>query len=242
MEPRRGPLVPHRSSASERAGRGRRPGAEGRRRTVEYPAAHNVAMLPLRPLRYITPRPPTPDSVAINQSRATVPILDWRLPRAVRLRLSSPSAAPHSALVAVWSCPVCEVPVPRRHRPGRHRVYCTNACRQRAYRQRCVSRRAQPMSAHRDPRPTRAATRDRVHAVRECRDVLSGRRDSIGRGVTACGAFARLSIDTPERFGHVRFLPARHHRNATTCRRCEALTGPADESVLTYRAETDPAA
>ena len=208
---------------------------------LKYPCAHDAVMRPKTTLTYTPPRAPHEETVTINRPLCAPPTLEWSLSPAAQLRMTS-MTAPHSDLVAVWSCPVCDAPVPRRRRAGRHRVYCTNACRQKAYRSRCESRRGRPMSAHLDPRPTRATTRDRVHAVREYRDVLSGRRDSTRRGVTACGAFARVATDTPERFGHVRFLPHDNPRDTTTCRRCQQLTGTTPEPILEYRAVTDQAA
>ena len=211
------------------------------RTTLRYPCAQNELMNPVRTLRYNPPPPPHNETIEINRSRCTAPSLHWNLSRAAQLRMSA-TTAPHSELVAVWSCPVCATPVPRWRRAGRHRVYCTNACRQKAYRQRCISRRERPMAAHRDPRPTRATTRDRVHAVREFRDVLSGRRDSTKRGISACGAFARMAIDTPERFGHVRFLATDDARNTTTCRRCQQLTGAVVSEPILVRVAPGQAA
>ena len=182
-------------------------------------------MRPTRQLVYNPPPTPHSETLEINRPHDVASV-----------------GAPDSHIVALWACPVCETPVPRRHRSGRHRVYCTNSCRQKAYRKRCVSRQARPFTAHLDPRPTRATTRDRVHAVREYRDVLSGRRDSTTRGVTACGAFARMCIDTPKRFGHVRFLANNEIWNTTTCRRCQQLTGVGEtEPILLMRDVTDQA-
>lgn len=174
--------------------------------------------------QYLPPAPPRQSTLDVNRSSTSSPVFEWRLDNAARRRMID-SPYPHTQTNAIWTCPVCNAPVPRRHRSGRHRVYCTNACRQRAYRLRCRSRQQHPMSAHRDPRPTRATTRDRVHAIREYPDVSSGRRDSIGRGVTACGAFGRMSIDTPSRFGHLRFASIEGIPNPSRCRRCEQLSG-----------------
>ena len=171
--------------------------------------------------RYIPPPPPRPETLEINLPSANAP--------------TNESHFPQTRLTAIWTCPVCDTAVPQRRQAGRRRVYCTSACRQRAYRLRCMTRQAHPMSAHRDPRPTRATTRDRVHAIREYADVSSGRRDSTGRGVTACGAFAHMSIDTPERFGHVRITSTEGLPSPYTCRRCQQLTGlvpPGDPDAL----------
>ena len=161
--------------------------------------------------RYIPPPPPRPETLDINRPSTRGP--------------TSESHLPQTRLTAIWACPVCHTAVPQPRQAGRRRVYCTNACRQRAYRLRSKTRQAHPMSAHRDPRPTRATTRDRVHAIREYADVSSGRRDSTGRGITACGAFALMSIDNPERFGHVRFTSTEGLPSPYTCRSCQQLTG-----------------
>ena len=39
-------------------------------------------------------------------------------------------------VVEPWFCPVCDGPAHRTRRPGRPKLYCSNACRQRAYRWR----------------------------------------------------------------------------------------------------------
>ena len=54
---------------------------------------------------------------------------------------TTPSFQPRRRLVAgaiveEWWCPVCDRAAHRIHRPGRPRIYCSNACRQRAYRYR----------------------------------------------------------------------------------------------------------
>ncbi len=192
--------------------------------TVRYPRAHPGQMKRFGYGVYVPPAPPRQLTLDVNRRSAPVFVIEWNLSSAARGRMVHTSA-PHTAAAAIWTCPVCNASIPRLRRAGRHRVYCTNACRQRAYRLRCKSRQLHPMSAHCDPRPARATTRDRVHAIREFSDVSSGRRDSIGRGITACGAFGRMSIDTPSRFGHLRFTSIEGLPNPNRCRRCEQLTG-----------------
>lgn len=181
-------------------------------------------MNPHGQFEYTPPPPPRTDSIAVNTPPAPRFDLVWRLPPAAAHRLQPCSDAPCSELVALWSCPVCSKSIPRWRGPGRHRVYCTNSCKQRAYRHRCRQRQSVPMSTRRDPRPMRATTRDRVHAVREFGDVLSGRRDSIHRGITTCGAFARIALDTPSKFSHLRFV-GRDEPRGNTCLRCMQLSG-----------------
>lgn len=150
-----------------------------------------------------------------------------------RLRFDALAAGvPLSDLHALWRCPVCDVRVVQLRRPGRRRVYCTNACRQRAYRHRRRMRDRLTWSQWVEPRPVRARSRDRVHAIREHPDVCTDRRDSTGRGVTACGTFGRMAIDAPHRHGHVRFFGG---RRPGVCQTCRVLTGvvepPLDEIV-----------
>ncbi len=65
-------------------------------------------------------------------------------------------------VVAEWACPVCGTSCNRTYHSGRARVYCTNACRQRAYRlrRRSVSFRPPPAQPpHRSaPGPATACT------------------------------------------------------------------------------------
>jgi hypothetical protein len=147
---------------------------------LRYPHVHHGQMKRLGYGVYVPPAPPRQPTLDVNRRQAPAPVIEWRLSNSARWRMID-SPHPRTQITAIWTCPVCSASVPRLRRAGRHRVYCTNACRQRAYRLRCKSRQQHPMSAHRDPRPARATTRDRVHAIREYADVSSGRRDSIGR-------------------------------------------------------------
>ena len=104
--------------------------------------------------------------------------------------------------VEEWWCPVCSAPAHRvRHMPGRPRVYCTNACRQRAYRWR-RDHHARLAATPEHP-AERASVGIRGHALRSKRDFVSQYADSRGREVTVCGAMgrpARLSQHTHTRF------------------------------------------
>lgn len=113
-------------------------------------------------------------------------------------------------------CPVCGAAVVEVHRPGRGRVYCTNACRQRAYRWRrahavrlCVERNG----------PTERLVNDRRHALRDRRDPVAGVTDRDRREVAVCGAFARPVRGT--RTTHDRFVP----EHPWSCASCTALIG-----------------
>lgn len=120
-------------------------------------------------------------------------------------------------VIAEWSCPVCGTRCNRTYRSGRGRVYCTNACRQRAYRWR-RTRRAGCRVA---PAPERASTRDRSHALRSAGDLVAGRRDSTGRQITACGAFGRAARDRPSSSWHTDFVAD----TPWSCRTCAAVLG-----------------
>ena len=100
-------------------------------------------------------------------------------------------------------CPVCGTTVQQIHRPGRARIYCTNGCRQRAYRWRrangvriCVERTG-PVE--------RMITYGRRHALRDPRDPVARVTDRRDRLPTVCGTFAIPS--TRMRFTHYDFLP-----------------------------------
>jgi hypothetical protein len=122
---------------------------------------------------------------------------------------------PHSD---TWVCPVCSVLVEHTGRPGRRRVYCTNACRQRAYRRR---RREQVITTHTNARPAeRAVGRTGVlHALRTERDASS--RPSYGlwrEELSVCGVLARPGR-TYKQPGHYRFVTG-----SWSCATCESLT------------------
>jgi hypothetical protein len=118
---------------------------------------------------------------------------------------------------ADWSCPVCGTYTPKTARPGRPNVYCTNACRQKAYRFR---RKHGIRLLHGDGQPTERAAGDRVaHLLRPRRDPVSWRRASNREAVSLCGAFVRPGKDRP-------FLPTEFlFDSAKSCLSCCQLTG-----------------
>ena len=120
-------------------------------------------------------------------------------------------------VVAEWACPVCGTSCNRTYHSGRARVYCTNACRQRAYRWRRGA--IVPSGAGDAATPVRARTRDGLHALRSDGDLVAGRRDSTGRQVTACGAFARSTRDRPSSAWHTDFIAG----GPWSCRTCAAV-------------------
>lgn len=122
-------------------------------------------------------------------------------------------------------CPVCSATVRQIHRPGRARIYCTNACRQRAYRWRrshgvrhCVERHG-PVE--------RMLANGRRHAMRHSDDPVAGLTDRRNRTTTVCGTFAIPS--TRMRFTHYDFLPD----HPWSCATCVALIGIGPASPAT---------
>lgn len=115
-----------------------------------------------------------------------------------------------------WRCPVCAAAVVHEFRPGRKRVYCSDACKQRAYRWRCrngVRVLATP------GRPAQRSRAGRTHVVRPAADFVSAHDDDQRRRVAVCGAFARVA--EPQLHGHTEFVPG----SATACRSCTRLIG-----------------
>ena len=119
--------------------------------------------------------------------------------------------------VEEWSCPVCAAPADRiAHTPGRPRIYCTNACRQRAYRWRRDHHARLAATPH-DP-AERASVGIRGHALRSSRDFVSQYRDARGREVTVCGALAR-----PARLGRWTHSRFNADDSGYACRSCIRL-------------------
>jgi hypothetical protein len=111
---------------------------------------------------------------------------------------------------------MCGDAVPHIYRPGRGRIYCTNACRQRAYRWRrahgvklCVERNG----------PTERSVNHRRHALRDRRDPVSRINDRRGREVTVCGVFATPVRDTKVTYDE--FVP----EHEWACDSCSSLIG-----------------
>lgn len=118
--------------------------------------------------------------------------------------------------VGEWRCPVCAADIVHDVRAGRKRVYCTNACRQRAYRWRRdhgVRILATPWL------PATRSESGRAHAVRPATDYVGVRHDQHGRNVSVCGAFARTTKPRPG--WHNEFLPGTRR----ACASCTRLIG-----------------
>lgn len=131
-----------------------------------------------------------------------------------------PADADGNPILANWSCPVCGKYTPRVHRPGRPCVYCSNACRQKAYRYR---RRHGIRLLRGDGQPTERAAGARVtHLMRPDRDPVSRPRRSDRRAVSLCGAFVRPARD------HEHLRPHFPFNSAHACFSCLGLTGADD--------------
>lgn len=116
-------------------------------------------------------------------------------------------------VVGEHPCPVCGRRVADVYRAGRARIYCTNACRQRAYRWRRVH--GVRTFVERDG-PAERLVNHRRHALRDARDPLAGLRDHRRRELTACGLFARPVRHL--RVTHDRFVPE-HPWSCVSCSR-----------------------
>lgn len=130
-----------------------------------------------------------------------------------------PASVPAGTVVDHWDCPACDRTIAIVHRPGRPRLYCSHACRQRAYRWR---RRHEAHTAGTPSWPAQTAHVDRrqgarAHALRDDRDPLARRRDRRGRRPTVCGLMARPASPTTPPHYPTPFLTA-DDEACTTCR------------------------
>lgn len=127
-------------------------------------------------------------------------------------------------VVGHHDCPTCGAAVAEVYRPGRGRLYCTNACRQRAYRWRRAH--GVRMFVERDGAAERLFN-DRRHALRDARDPVARLRDRRQREVTVCGTFGR-PVRT-QRVTHDRFVP----EHPWSCASCAALisAGPPGSGI-----------
>ena len=130
------------------------------------------------------------------------------------------------AVIEEWWCPVCHRAAHRIYRPGRPRIYCSNACRQRAYRHR----RANGLRTTATPQtPCESAfilmAMGRRHALRHRTDFMANLSDGRRRRVTVCGALARPTRYTKSR--HYDFLLD----SSGSCRSCIQLVLPPGETA-----------
>lgn len=118
------------------------------------------------------------------------------------------------------SCPSCGAAVLQRYRPGRARIYCNNACRQRAYRWRRAN--GVRLCVERNGPAERSITFDRRHALRDERDPAASIVDRRRRRVSVCGTFSRPA--SLGRFTHHDFLVD----HDWSCESCISLIGAPD--------------
>lgn len=137
----------------------------------------------------------------------------------------APPAAAAAAAAGEWVCPVCRTPVLHEFRPGRPRVYCSNACKQRAYRWR----RSHGVRLLATPwRPAARSHNHRFHAQRPADDFVAAPSDWRGRHVSLCGVFAVPARPTP--VGHTEFVPG----GSRACASCTRLLGADPAWVVQY--------
>jgi hypothetical protein len=134
-----------------------------------------------------------------------------------------PREAYITGVIQQWDCPACDRSFPLTYRPGRPRLYCSHACRQRAYRWRCRHDARSVRSADRPLERARAESNIpfRRHALRSQRDPMSRRRDILEREVTVCGVLAR-----PARYTRSPDPSFRPDATLWTCQVCARLTDP----------------
>jgi len=123
-------------------------------------------------------------------------------------------------VVEPWWCPVCDAPAHRTLRPGRPKLYCSNACRQRAYRWR-RDNHARLVARPCHPAASALVPFGRWHALRSRRDFVGKLSDRRNRQPTICGAFARPATLLPNRTHH-QFVPV----SGDACKTCVALITP----------------
>jgi hypothetical protein len=134
------------------------------------------------------------------------------------------SGLPRGMVVDRWDCPSCDRTIDIVYRPGRPRLYCSQACRQRAYRWRRRNGAHTVATGGDRPEGARAYSHDRgIHALRGSADPLSRRRDRRAREVTVCVLLARPLRLRPYLGGvPLPFNPP----GSSTCRTCESLIQP----------------
>ena len=133
------------------------------------------------------------------------------------------ASTPLGTVTDHWPCPSCDRVVEIVHRPGRPRLYCSHACRQRAYRWRHRHRAHTVATPERPAEAARARSFVRGgHALRSSADPLARRRDRCGREVTVCGLLASPMNHVRARGDRAPFLQA----GSTSCRVCAALVQP----------------
>ena len=124
-------------------------------------------------------------------------------------------------IVELWWCPVCGGAAHRTSRPGRPKLYCSNACRQRAYRWR-RDHHARLVAPVGHPAAGARSDTGRYHAMRNPRDFVAHHRDQRQREPTICGVLARPLRHRRATRTHTDFVPVSND----ACRRCAELIRP----------------
>jgi hypothetical protein len=123
-----------------------------------------------------------------------------------------------------WWCPVCDRATHRIYRPGRPRIYCSNACRQRAYRYRKANG-LRTTATRQAPCESAFVAFGKRHALRSRTDFMANLSDCRRRRVTVCGALAR-----PTRYAKMRHFDFLLDSSGS-CRSCIELVLPPGETV-----------
>lgn len=124
-------------------------------------------------------------------------------------------------IVELWWCPVCGGAAHRTHRPGRPKLYCSNACRQRAYRWR-RDHHARLVAPPGHPAAGAQSSTGRYHALRSSRDFVAHVRDRRHREATICGVLAHPTRAQQAIRTHTDFVPV----TDSACQRCAELIRP----------------
>lgn len=137
-------------------------------------------------------------------------------------------------IVELWWCPVCDGAAHRTRRPGRPKLYCSNACRQRAYRWR-RDHHARTVAPRGHPAASALVPFGRWHALRTSRDFMSGLRDRRSRQPTVCGVLARPSRLLGRR-SHHQFVAV----SPDACQTCVRLIAPPVDPLTTIAVTAAP--
>jgi hypothetical protein len=138
-------------------------------------------------------------------------------------------------VVELWWCPVCGGAAHRTDRPGRPKLYCSNACRQRAYRWR-RDHHARLIAPRGHPAPGARVSPGRYHALRSARDFVAHHHDQRHRQPTVCGVLARPLRHQRAIRTHTDFVPV----SDDACQRCTELIRPPTDPLTTITIERPP--
>jgi hypothetical protein len=120
-----------------------------------------------------------------------------------------------------WWCPVCHDEMFRWAAIGRRPIYCSNRCRQRAYRYRRAHHLRTDFTPERPTEEAISSTGAR-HSLRGQGDFMATLADARRRQVSVCGVLA-----LPKRHTGFRSRPYFRLDGLRTCRTCLRLVLPA---------------